>query len=322
MTRPQNIYNFQLHHSEDEETHYLLPKGRIGLSVFLNRIIFSFLCLAFLNSFHFLYWNPLYHKIFIYGKIVDVSKYSTFLIWKIFYESISPVVISIFIVIQSAKRLHDVDKSAFYLLFPIYNLSLLILPGTIGKNNYGLDPSPKKNVIYYDELEHEALVQPPKRTSKEILKLCLTFILIIFVTNQFTQYSFYKNNNSISQINSIMKNRINLIDSISKRDYINLGIPSTIKYPDQFFQPINKIFPNKRINIIFKSSIEELNRAIFEHSIDIILAPSDDIASIKNELLVSNAFNAKTNLKKLCFLIPPENIYFLKLLNSNILFYN
>ena len=193
MSKPQNIYSFQLHHSEDEETHYLLTKGRIGLSVFLNRIIFSFVVLAFLNLFHFLYWNPLYHEVFRYGKIIDVSKYSNFLIWKKFYEIISPVLVSIFIIIQCIKRLHDVNKSALYFLLPIYNIALLILPGSIGKNNYGQDPSPKKNVIYYDELELDESAQPSKRTSKEVIKLYVTFILIIFVVNQFTQYSFYIN---------------------------------------------------------------------------------------------------------------------------------
>jgi len=318
LSKPQNIYSFQLHHSEDEETHYLLTKGRIGLSVFLNRIIFSFVVLAFLNLFHFLYWNPLYHEVFRYGKIIDVSKYSNFLIWKKFYEIISPVLVSIFIIIQCIKRLHDVNKSALYFLLPIYNIALLILPGSIGKNNYGQDPSPKKNVIYYDELELDESAQPSKRTSKEVIKLYVTFILIIFVVNQFTQYSFYINEDSNFSLTKTSKNPIKIIDNLLKRDYINLGIPSTVLNADQLSSPIKKIYPNKRINIILKSSLDELNQAILDQSIDIILAPFNDITLIRKDLLVSNTFTSNQNSNKLCFLIPQQNTYFLRVLNSNI----
>ncbi len=318
MSKLQNIYSFKLHHSDDEETHYLLTKGRIGLNVFLNRIILSFVVLAFLNLFHFLYWNPLYHEVFRYGKIIDISKYSNFLIWKTFYEIISPVIVSIFIIIQCIKRLHDVDKPALYFLLPIYNIALLILPGSIGKNNYGQDPSPKKNVIYYDELELDESAQPRKRTSKEIIKLYVTFILIIFVVNQFTQNSIYINEDSSLSSTKTAKNPIKIIDNILKRDYINLGIPSTVLNEDQLSIPIKKIYPNKRINIILKSSLDELNQAILDQSIDIILAPFNDITIIRKDLLVSNTFTSKRNSNKLCFLIPPENTYFLRLLNSNI----
>ena len=318
MSKQQNIYSFQLHHSDDEETHYLLTKGRIGLSVFLNRIILSFFVLAFLNLFHFLYWNPLYHETFKYGKIIDVSKYSNFLIWKTFYEYISPLIVSIFIIIQCVKRLHDVDKSAFYFLVPIYNIALLILPGTIGKNNFGQDPSPKKSVIYYDELEHDESIQPHKKTSKEKIKLYFTFLLIIFVVNQFTHYSFYINDDTNLSSTRITKNPIKIIDNISKRDYINLGIPPTILYAEQLIVPIQKIYPKKVINFVFKSSLDELNEAIFNQSIDIILAPFNDISIIEKDLLVSNTFTSKQNSNKLCFLIPQENTYFLRLLNSNI----
>ncbi len=318
MSKPQNIYSFQLHHSEDEETHYLLTKGRIGLSVFLNRIIFSFVILAFLNLFHFLYWNPLYHEVFRYGKIIDVSKYSNFLIWKKFYEIISPVLVSIFIIIQCIKRLHDVNKSALYFLLPIYNIALLILPGSIGKNNYGQDPSPKKNVIYYDELELDESAQPSKRTSKEVIKLYVTFILIIFVVNQFTRYSFYINEDSNLSLTKTSKNPIKIIDNLLKRDYINLGISSTVLNADQLSRPIKKIYPNKRINIILKSSLDELNQAILDQSIDIILVPFNDITLIRKDLLVSNTFTSNQNSNKFAFLIPQQNTYFLRLLNSNI----
>jgi hypothetical protein len=256
--------------------------------------------------------------VFRYGKIIDVSKYSNFLIWKKFYEIISPVLVSIFIIIQCIKRLHDVNKSALYFLLPIYNIALLILPGSIGKNNYGQDPSPKKNVIYYDELELDESAQPSKRTSKEVIKLYVTFILIIFVVNQFTRYSFYINEDSNLSLTKTSKNPIKIIDNLLKRDYINLGISSTVLNADQLSRPIKKIYPNKRINIILKSSLDELNQAILDQSIDIILVPFNDITLIRKDLLVSNTFTSNQNSNKFAFLIPQQNTYFLRLLNSNI----
>ena len=38
------------------------------------------------------------------------------------------------------RRMHDVGKSGWYLLIPIYNLILAVSEGTAGENEYGLDP--------------------------------------------------------------------------------------------------------------------------------------------------------------------------------------
>ena len=39
------------------------------------------------------------------------------------------------------RRMHDVDKSGWFLLIPIYNLILACTEGTIGENQYGDDPN-------------------------------------------------------------------------------------------------------------------------------------------------------------------------------------
>jgi uncharacterized membrane protein YhaH (DUF805 family) len=54
---------------------------------------------------------------------------------------------SIFIIIQGVKRMHDVDKSGWYLLIPIYDLILMCTDGTIGKNQYGDDPKSRDQTI-------------------------------------------------------------------------------------------------------------------------------------------------------------------------------
>ena len=49
--------------------------------------------------------------------------------------------VTVFIIIQGVKRMHDVDKPGWYVIIPIYNLILMLGAGTAGANQYGADPS-------------------------------------------------------------------------------------------------------------------------------------------------------------------------------------
>ncbi|MFM7510314.1 MAG: DUF805 domain-containing protein [Bacteroidota bacterium] len=40
----------------------------------------------------------------------------------------------------SVRRMHDVDKSGWFILIPIYNLILACTEGTKGENKYGAEP--------------------------------------------------------------------------------------------------------------------------------------------------------------------------------------
>jgi uncharacterized membrane protein YhaH (DUF805 family) len=40
----------------------------------------------------------------------------------------------------SVRRMHDVNKSGWFILVPIYNLILSLTDGTMGDNKYGPDP--------------------------------------------------------------------------------------------------------------------------------------------------------------------------------------
>jgi uncharacterized membrane protein YhaH (DUF805 family) len=40
----------------------------------------------------------------------------------------------------AVRRMHDVNKSGWFILIPIYNLILAVTPGTVGPNEYGPDP--------------------------------------------------------------------------------------------------------------------------------------------------------------------------------------
>lgn len=41
----------------------------------------------------------------------------------------------------AVRRMHDVNKSGWYLLIPVYNLILALTGGTKGDNKYGPEPS-------------------------------------------------------------------------------------------------------------------------------------------------------------------------------------
>ena len=47
------------------------------------------------------------------------------------------LIVSIFSIIQGFKRMHDVGKSGWYILIPLYNLILAFTEGTHGDNEYG-----------------------------------------------------------------------------------------------------------------------------------------------------------------------------------------
>lgn len=57
----------------------------------------------------------------------------------------------IFLIIQGVKRMHDVDKSGWYIIIPIYSLILCLTDGTAGPNQYGDDPKGRGEVE--DEFE-------------------------------------------------------------------------------------------------------------------------------------------------------------------------
>ena len=56
-------------------------------------------------------------------------------------EQLTSLVLALFLTVQGVKRMHDVSKSGWYLLFPFYNLILLLTPGSAFRNEYDLDGS-------------------------------------------------------------------------------------------------------------------------------------------------------------------------------------
>ena len=141
--RTQNIYNFKSPKSGNEETGFFSIKGRITRKSFFLRLLFSFVLLAFFavsyeNSFFTDYESRAY----------------------VFFETIFfyilPFFLSVFMLIQGAKRMHDINRSGWYFIIPLYNIYLTCLTGTKGNNDYGIDPAPVKNIQFFDELESDS----------------------------------------------------------------------------------------------------------------------------------------------------------------------
>ena len=135
-----NIYNYKTPKSGNEESGFFNIKGRISRKAFFLRWFLSIVVYALFTFF--------YSKDF-FCEIYDRS----FIFFETVYLYILPPFVFIFNWIQGAKRMHDVNKSGWYFLFPIYNLYLIFMPGTKGNNAFGIDPTPLKNIQYFDEIQ-------------------------------------------------------------------------------------------------------------------------------------------------------------------------
>ncbi len=103
------------------EKSLLSPVGRIGFRTFWRRwlicALINFLAMAIL------------------GRMLDGSALG--LAYTI------NLVLLVFIYIQGIKRMHDINKSGWFMLIPIYNIILLLGTGNPDANRFGEAPPPK-----------------------------------------------------------------------------------------------------------------------------------------------------------------------------------
>jgi uncharacterized membrane protein YhaH (DUF805 family) len=184
MKKQNNIYNYSAPKSGNEETSFFLTQGRITTITFYKRLGFT-IGIYILSYFIFgLNWNDI-----LYGFVATIHLY------------IIPYLLPLFVCIQGAKRMHDINKSGWYFLIPIYNIYLTFLKGTIGSNDYGVDPKPMPKVTYFDELEqNEVNIEPIKKTKKN---LNARFIIIASFVSLIILYLLISNNNSNQNIQKI-----------------------------------------------------------------------------------------------------------------------
>jgi uncharacterized membrane protein YhaH (DUF805 family) len=156
MKANKNLYNYSAPKSGNEETGFFNTKGRINRKAFFLRCLLS-LVIYIINKIWISYgiWN-LTSCIKVNDDSGIVIYSDTYIFFKTVHYIVLPIFLAIFIFIQGAKRTHDINKSGWYFLIPLYNIYLSLLSGTKGNNDYGIDPTPIKNVQYFDELEHDS----------------------------------------------------------------------------------------------------------------------------------------------------------------------
>ena len=142
-------------YEKENNVEYSLFKiqGRITRKAFFFRLL---LCLIIWLIFHvfYAYWDvPNYDSCpkTESGKVFD--GYANIEIRHKIIQSVDfyviPCLLLIFMLIQAAKRAHDVNKSSWLLLLPIYNIYLILGNGTEHNNRYGLIPNSEKKIPKY-----------------------------------------------------------------------------------------------------------------------------------------------------------------------------
>jgi uncharacterized membrane protein YhaH (DUF805 family) len=165
MEKAQNIYNYKPLKSSNVEVSYFLTKGRITGKAFFLRlllVVVLYSCSFLVYSQYFIpkrnnienNINPKDKEDGITYKDLQKGFATQFQIVEQF-QIYFLIALFAFLLIQGAKRMHDVNKSGWCFLVPFYNIVLVFCRGTLGQNNYGLDPRPQKVVKYFDELKTE-----------------------------------------------------------------------------------------------------------------------------------------------------------------------
>ncbi|MEM5565527.1 DUF805 domain-containing protein [Psychroserpens sp. AS72] len=94
------------------------------------------------------YWMfILFHMIFTYGGLIVLgliaaaldSPFILFIVHIYLFAVLIPTIA------VAVRRMHDVGKSGWYMLIPIYSLILAITEGEKGTNQYGPDPKSADN---------------------------------------------------------------------------------------------------------------------------------------------------------------------------------
>jgi uncharacterized membrane protein YhaH (DUF805 family) len=113
------------------ETSVMSPKGRIRRSAYWSRVLLSnfLMVLALLML-----------AVIVKNAGTDSVGYSCIAIGICLY-----IYVLVYNIIQGIKRMHDCDKSGWYLLIPLYNFILSLTEGTRGPNQYGADPKAAGN---------------------------------------------------------------------------------------------------------------------------------------------------------------------------------
>ncbi len=153
MAKSNEVGAIPYEKSNNVEYSLFQKQGRITRKAFIFRLL---LCIVIWFIYHAIYvfWAEADYLKYIYeggGKIqagaaIVEMRYK---IVQFFDFFMIPFFLIVFVLIQAVKRVHDVNKSGWYLLIPFYNLYLIFCEGTDGNNDFGLLPHPEKKSPKY-----------------------------------------------------------------------------------------------------------------------------------------------------------------------------
>lgn len=169
MEKASGIYEYKAPKSSNQETSFFNFKGRISIKVFLLRfaLVVGIYYIASALFYEIIYGQ--YYTMKTSGKISEefLTNYG---FYKVLYETVLPLFLIAFILVQAAKRIHDTNNSAWKVFWPGYNLILLFRKGSSGANDYGLSPYPEKVITYYEDLPPEVEELPKPKTKRSAKK--------------------------------------------------------------------------------------------------------------------------------------------------------
>lgn len=249
-----NLYILKGNRSQDVEIHYLLPVGRITLKAWVLRLVASFLCFCI---YVFVILGSIY-----YFKLCNENGISIRSFVSQFKSQIEfwlfPLLIFVFIAIQSIKRLHDVNKSGTLLFVPFYNVYLLISQGSKGKNNdFGVNPINK--IEFFNDLKNIAKTNT-RLINPEHIKLdnrIRTVIVIIFFAPVLTKVFKQKDEEN--------ETGITIVEEVKGTESIELGGEKETSgpKPSELLNSGPKIVVEKPPKALTKSS-SELDKLVQE----------------------------------------------------------
>lgn len=192
MKKENNLYNYSTPKSGNEESSFFLTKGRITTVSLYLRIALSIGIYGLSYLIYHQFSN--YFNDIVYGFVATLHMY------------LIPFFLVVFVLIQGAKRMHDINKSGWYFLIPLYNVYLSFEKGTLGSNNYGIDPKTIYNVTYFDELDdnltekNKQVLENKKNKDYSFVVFCaLIFLIIITIIFQTKK----QHNNTIDNFNTV-----------------------------------------------------------------------------------------------------------------------
>jgi uncharacterized membrane protein YhaH (DUF805 family) len=244
MKKQNNLYNYSAPKSGNEETSYFLTKGRITFFPFFLRLL---LCGVIYTVSFFItaYYTEIYVNQEIgTGKVTDETIITLFRVTQALHFYIIPALLIGFLLIQGAKRMHDINKSGWYFLIPVYNIYLTFLNGTVGSNDYGVDPKPMPKITYFDELEtsqeEQKIINKKtkidsitkeryyKESGKINYKLYLISLLFAIVSCYFIGlfYSYLS-----GELNSFIEHKILKLDIVNHSNRLGFIVSKTLSLP-------------------------------------------------------------------------------------------